>query len=243
MIYSIFLQITSPGSSALDTAQKAMVQIADPISNVPKEDSIQLLELIFKGGPIMIPIGLLSILTFYFFFERLITINKAGKIDPNFINNIKDFIHVGNIDAAKALCKNISNPQARMIEKGIARIGKPLKEIEEAMENVGKQEIYKLEKNITVLSIIGRIAPIIGFIGTISGVIIIFYDIGLSGDISIKNISNGLYQKMITSAGGLLVGLLAYIAYFIVNTKLDKSIHKMESGALEFMDLLHEPTK
>ena len=244
MINSIFLQITSPGGNALaDTAKKAIEQIAEPMNNLPKEDALPLLELIFKGGPIMIPIGILSVITFYFFLERFITIKKAMNIDPDFMNHIKDFIRNGNIDAAKAFCKSISNPQARMIEKGISRIGKPIKEIEEAIENVGRLEIYKLEKNTSVLSIIGRIAPIIGFIGTIAGVIIIFYDIGLSGDISIKNISNGLYQKMITSAAGLLVGLLAYVGYFIVNTMLDKCIHKMETGAMEFIDLLQEPGK
>ena len=130
-----------------------------------------------------------------------------------------------------------------MIEKGVSRIGKPIKEIEEAMESVGKLELNRLEKNLSILSLIGRIAPIFGFIGTIGGVIKIFYDISLTDNISIGVISTGLYQKMITSASGLVVGLLAFIGYYILNALLDKTINKMETASVEFMDLLQEPTK
>jgi biopolymer transport protein ExbB len=195
----------------------------------------------------MIPMAILSILTIYFFFERFLFINRASKVDKNFMNHIKDYIHNGNIDAAKALCRSTDAPAARMIEKGVSRIGKPIKEIEESMESAGKLEINKLEKNISVLSLIGRIAPIFGFIGTIAGVIKIFHDISTqmenSGNISIGVISSGLYQKMISSASGLAIGLLAFVGYYIINTMLDRAIHKMETASVEFIDLLHEPTK
>ena len=242
MLNSILLQIVSGAASAADTAKHLATAVPTP-AVVPKQASLSLLDLIIKGGPIMIPIGILSLLTIYYFFERFITIRKAAKLENNFMNHIKDYVHNGNMDAAKALCKNSTAPAARMVEKGITRIGKPIKEIEESMENVGKLEINRLEKNISVLSLIGRIAPIFGFIGTIAGVIKIFYDISLTDNISIGVISTGLYQKMITSASGLLVGLLAFIGYFILNAMLDKTINRMETASVEFMDMLHEPGK
>ncbi len=251
MLNSVFLQIVSGATSAatqvIDTAKNVAVQASQmPLpanTEVSNQASLSLLDLIMKGGIIMIPMGLLSILTIYFFFERFMTIGKASKLDRNFMNSIKDFIHNGNIDAAKSLCRNTTSPAARMIEKGVSRIGKPIKEIEEAMESVGKLELNRLEKNLSILSLIGRIAPIFGFIGTIAGVIKIFYDISLSDNISIGIISTGLYQKMITSASGLVVGLLAFVGYYILNAMLDKTINKMETASVEFIDLLQEPTK
>lgn len=243
MFNSILLQgIVTGAAAVMDTANNAAAQV--PLQNLPpKEASLSLLELIMKGGWIMVPIGILSILTVYFFIERLMVISKSSKLDKNFINNIKDYITNGNMDAAKALCKNTTSPAARMIEKGISRIGKPIKEIEESMDSVGKLEINRMEKNLSVLSLIGRIAPIFGFVGTIAGVIKIFYDISLTDNISIGVISTGLYQKMITSASGLVVGLIAFIAYYILNGMLDKTINKMETAAVEFMDILHGPGK
>jgi len=247
MLNSVLLQIvnnaTSTVAQVVDTAKNATLQGTSLPAAQPKEVSLSLLELIMNGGMIMIPLGILSILTIYFFFERLLTINKASKLDKNFMNNIKDYIHNGNMDAAKALCRNTPSPAARMVEKGISRIGKPMKEIEEAMDGVGKLEINRMEKNLSVLSLIGRIGPIFGFVGTIAGVIRIFHDISLSDNISIGNISTGLYQKMITSASGLIVGLLAFIGYYILNAMLDKNINKMEATSIEFMDLLNEPMK
>ncbi len=241
MLNSVLLQIVSSGAAVVDTAHAVAGQI--PLAETPKQDSLSLLDLIIKGGFIMIPLGILSVLTIYFFFERFMTLRKASHLDANFMNNIKDSILNGNRDAAKALCKSTSNPSARMIEKGVARIGKPLKEIEEAMETVGKLEINRLEKNLSVLSLIGRIGPILGFVGTIAGVIKIFYDISLTDNISIGVISGGLYQKMITSASGIIIGLLAFIGYYILNAMLDKIINKMETSSAEFIDILHEPAK
>ncbi|HSH67302.1 MAG TPA: MotA/TolQ/ExbB proton channel family protein [Bacteroidia bacterium] len=244
MLHSILAQIvtnsTTAAAQVVDSARNAAPMIA---SEGPKQDTFSILDLIIKGGWIMVPIGILSLLTIYYFFERFLTIRKASQMDVNFMNNIKDYIHNGNMDAAKALCRNTPAPAAKMVEKGVARIGKPIKEIEEAMESVGAFEITKLEKNISVLSLIGRIAPIFGFVGTIAGVIKIFYDISLTDNISIGVISSGLYQKMVTSASGLIVGLLAFIAYFIVNAMLDKTIHKMQETSLQFIDLLQEPSK
>jgi len=239
MLHSILLQSLGIVTSVADSAGK----IATTPVVAPTHDSLSVLDLIMKGGLIMIPMALLSILTIYFFFERFITINKASKLERNFMNSIKDYIHNGNTVAAKALCSNSHSPAARMIEKGISRIGKPIKEIEQAMENVGKLELNKLEKNTNVLSLIGRIAPILGFVGTIAGVIKIFYDISLTDNISIGVISGGLYQKMITSASGLVIGLLAFIGYYILNAMINKTINKMETASVEFMDMLEEPTK
>ena len=245
MFNSVLLQIVNSGATVaaqvVDTANAMASQV--PTVVVPKQDSLSLLDLVLKGGFIMIPMGIISIITIYFFFERFMTLRKASKLDVNFMNNIKDNIYNGNRDAAKALCRNTDSPAARMVEKGVARIGKPIKEIEEAMESVGKLEINKLEKNLSVLSLVGRIAPILGFVGTIAGVIKIFYDISLTDNISIGVISGGLYQKMITSASGLIIGLLAFIGYFVLNTMLDKIINKMEATSTEFIDILHEPTK
>ncbi|MCW3105243.1 MAG: MotA/TolQ/ExbB proton channel [Bacteroidetes bacterium] len=246
MFNSILLQLVTNGAAAAtqitDTVHAAATQLTPPTAP-PAQDSLSLLDLIVKGGYIMIPMGILSIITIYFFFERLMTISKASKMDANFMNHIKDYIHNGNLDAAKALCKNTTAPAARMIEKGISRIGKPIKEIEESMEAVGKLEINRLERNLSVLSLIGRIAPIFGFIGTIAGVIKIFYDISLTDNISIGVISSGLYQKMITSASGLMIGLIAFIGYYILNAMLDKTINKMETASVQFLDILHGPGK
>ncbi|HEX8517767.1 MAG TPA: MotA/TolQ/ExbB proton channel family protein [Bacteroidia bacterium] len=248
MFNSVLLQIVTNGAAAaaqvVDTTRNLAAQVSQlPMPEQPKEASLSLLDLIVKGGFIMIPMGILSVITVYFFFERLMTISRAGKMDSNFMNHIKDYIHNGNLDAAKGLCRNTKAPAARMIEKGISRIGKPMKEIEESMEAVGKLEINRLEKNLSVLSLIGRIAPIFGFIGTIAGVIKIFYDISLTDNISIGVISSGLYQKMITSASGLVIGLIAFIGYYILNAMLDRTINRMETASVEFIDLLHGPGK
>lgn len=202
--------------------------------------SLSLWELILKGGPVMIPLGLLSFLAVYLFIERLITIRKFSGKDTNFMNNIKDFIHSSNIDAAKALCKNTDKPIAKMVEKGLKRIGRPIKEIEESIENVGKLEISKMEKNLSLLGTIAGIAPMFGFLGTIFGVIKIFYNISLADNISIGLIAGGLYEKMITSAAGLMIGILAYIGHHLLLQMVERTTNNIESSAIEFIDLLQE---
>ena len=244
---SLILQITQTGSAAHDTMKAVADTTAKVVQSLPaatpKVDTISLLDLIMKGGWVMIPIGILSVIAIYVLIERYISIKRSSKVDNNFMNNIKDFINNKNFDAAKSLCKNSSSPQARMIEKGLSRIGKPIKEIEESIENVGKLEVYKLEKNLSILGIVAGIAPMFGFVGTISGVIKIFYNISLADNISIGLIAGGLYEKMVTSAAGLIVGIFAFVGYHWLNIMVDKVIHRMESNSLEFIDLLQEPTK
>lgn len=238
MLSSLLLQITGP---AIDSAAKATKAVTE--TTAPVQDSLSLLDLMMKGGYIMIPIGILSILSIYVLIERFITIKKASKIDDNFMNNVRDFILQGNIESAKSICKNAQHPVGKMIEKGIARIGKPMKEIESSMEAVGKIEIGKLEKNTGILGIVAGIAPMFGFIGTISGVIKIFYKISLADNISIGLISGGLYEKMITSAAGLVVGVFAFVGYHWLNMLIDKLSFKMEISSMEFIDMLQEPSK
>jgi len=234
MILGILLQITqSSGTPGVLTAVEPPAQ----------EQSISLWEMAEKGGPILIPIAILSMAALYIFFERYFTIKRSSKIDTNFMNQIKDHVHHGNIDAARALCRNTKSPVARMVEKGLMRLGKPVKEIEGAIENVGKLEVYKMEKNLNILGSISGIAPMFGFLGTIFGVIKIFYQIALQNSLEINTISGGLYVKMISSAAGLLVGMISYAAFHYLQHMIDRVVNKMEINAVEFIDLLEEPVK
>lgn len=248
MLTGLLLQMPSATvtttDSIVDTINRAAQQVVNvPVIPPPSSESLTLLDLVMKGGPIMIPIALLSIIAVYVFIERYLAIKKASKQETNFMNNIRDFIFDGRIDSALAFCKSNDKPVARMIEKGIKRIGRPLKEIEESIEIVGKFEVYKLEKNLTILAIIAGIAPMFGFIGTIIGVIKIFHDISLAGDVSITSVSSGLYTKMVSSAAGLIIGIFAFVCYHWLNIMVDKIVQKMEHNAMEFIDLLQEPTK
>lgn len=204
--------------------------------------SISLFELLQKGGWIMYPLYLLLAGAIFVFFERLIAIRNASRIDPNFMNIIRDNIMTGNISAARALAKNTNNPVARIIDKGLQRIGKPIDSIEKSMENVGKLEMYKMEKNLGVLSLIAGIAPMFGFLGTIVGMIQLFYNINNSG-FELNTIAGGIYVKMVTSATGLIIGLIAYIGHNYLTTQIDKTAYKMEAASAEFLDILQEPTR
>lgn len=212
-------------------------------TTAPAQQSLSLLSLILKGGWVMIPIALMSILSVYLMIERYLIISRASKVDGGFMNNIRTMLLDGKTDAALSLCRSTNTPIARLLEKGIKRLGKPIKEIESAVENTGKLEIYKLEKNLSYLGIIAGIAPMMGFIGTISGVINIFYKISISADFGIQQISDGLYEKMITSAAGLLVGIIAHIAFHYLNTMIDRVSFQLESTTVDFIDLIQEPTK
>ena len=236
-------RLTLQISQILGTAADTLSQAATTSITPPVEQSISLSDIAVKGCGILIPIAILSVMAFYIFFERLFTIQRFSKIDMNFMHQIRDYVHSGNIDAAKALCKNTRSPVARMIEKGIMRLGKPVKEIEGAIENVGKLEIFKMEKNLNILATIAGIAPMFGFLGTIFGVIKIFYQIALQNSLEINTISGGLYVKMISSAAGLLVGMIAYAAYHYLVHLIDRIINKMEINAVQFIDLLEEPVK
>ncbi|MBL7910777.1 MAG: MotA/TolQ/ExbB proton channel family protein [Bacteroidia bacterium] len=207
------------------------------------ETKISLIEMIGKGGPIMYPIALLLLISIYIVVERLLVISKASKKNENLITSLKEMIHSGNITNARSMCKNMNTPESSMIEQGVSRIGQPVEEIREAMNKSGSNEIAKLEKNLNVLSIIGRIAPMFGFVGTIIGVITIFRKISQSGTVEIVQISDGLYQKMVSSAGGLVVGVVAFIFYYWLNARVDKLAHRMEDTQIKFLDMLNEPTK
>ena len=229
---SLILQITTAATDTLAAATAA-----------PVEKSLTLWELAVKGGPILIPIAILSVLAIYIFFERLFVILKFSRLDANFMNQIRDMVHQGNVAAARSLCKATDNPIARMIEKGLARLGKPIREIEAAIENQAKLEIYQMEKNLGFLGTIAGIAPMFGFLGTIFGVIKIFYQISLQNSLEIDTISGGLYVKMISSAAGLFVGMIAYSCYHYLVHRVDRVINKMELNAVQFIDVLEEPVK
>lgn len=209
---------------------------------VKGEITMSIFDLAVKGGWIMIVLGIFSLLAIYIFIERYSAIKAASKEDNNFMNHIRDFIHDGKIDAALALCYKTSNPIARMIEKGLLRIGKPLNDINTAIENVGKLEVSKLEKNIAILATIAGAAPMLGFLGTVIGMIRAFYDMSMAGNnIDIALLSSGIYQAMVTTVAGLIVGIIAYICYNILVERVENLVFKLEAKATEFMDVLNEP--
>lgn len=216
-------------------------QGANPMG-MPADEKMNLLGLLIKGGVLMIPLAVLLLLAIYVFFERYFSIKKASRIDDNFMNMIRDHVSTGNVQAARSLARNTHNPAARMIEKGIQRIGKPIDYIEKAMENVGKLQIYHVEKNLIILSMIAAIAPMFGFLGTIAGMIKLFFDISVTSDITLGTIAGGIYIKMITSATGLVIGILAYVGHHYLVAQVDKLINKMEAASSEFVDILQEPT-
>lgn len=231
MFLSILLQTTALTDSA------SAAQAANANANMPGN----LWDMALKGGIVMIPIGLLFVATLYIAIERYLAIRNAAKIDKNFMMNIKDMIVNDNILGAKTLCNRTDAPIARMIEKGLMFIGKPINAIESAVENVGAMEVYKIEKNVGFLSMIAGLAPMFGFLGTIFGVIQMFYKISLANTIQIDIISGGLYVKMVSSAAGLLLGIIAYASYHYLMLKIDNVANKFEAKKLEFIDILQQP--
>lgn len=199
--------------------------------------------LLSRGGPLMIPLGILFALAVYFFIERLMVIRKSGKIDENFMNIIRDHIVNGNVSAARSLAKNTNTPVARMIEKGVQRIGKPIDAIEKSMDNVGKLEMYKMEKNLSMLSVIARIAPLFGFVGTIVGLVLLLKEFATISNPSISQIADAMYIKLITSATGLIIGMLAYLGHSYLDTQINRTGNLMEAASSEFIDVLQEPTR
>ena len=228
-----------------DTLNQLASNVNSAISHADKngDGNLSLGELLAMGGWLMYPLIGLLLLAIFFFVERLIAIRKAGTLDQNFMNHIRDHIVNGNVSAARSFAKNTNNPVARIIDKGIQRIGKPIDIIEDSMENVGKLELYSLEKNLSVLSLVYGIAPMLGFLGTIIGMLQLFYNISSTGEFTPATIAGGIYTKMITSAAGLIIGMLAYIGYNFLNSQIAKVTNKMEASAAEFMDILQEPTR
>lgn len=206
------------------------------------EISLSIWELTLKGGWIMGVLAIMSIIAIYIFVERYLAILQASKEDRNFMNNIRDFIHHGRVDAAIALCKAQSSPISRMIEKGLQRLGKPLNDINAAIENVGKLEVSRLEKNIAGLATIAGAAPMLGFLGTVIGMITAFYDMSMAGNnVDIVVLSSGIYQAMVTTVGGLIVGIVAYVCYNVLVARIEKLVFILEARATDFMDILQEP--
>lgn len=206
------------------------------------DESISVLDLAIQGGFMMIPIAVLSVIAIYLFFERLMIINKAN-IEPGpFMNRVKEHVLRGDINGAKLLCAQQDSPIGRMIQKGLSRIGSPLKNIEASIENVGKIEVFRLEKNLSALATIAGAAPMMGFLGTVIGMVEAFIAIAQEeGSVSPKLLSSGIYTAMITTVAGLVVGIIAYLAYNFLVTRVQQVIHKMEHTAIEFIDLLQEP--
>jgi biopolymer transport protein ExbB len=208
----------------------------------PEGISMKFFDLALKGGIIMIPIVLLSFIAVYVFIDRFFAIKRAGKFDNGLMEKVKSYITVGKIDAAIALCHSNDNPAARMVEKGISRIGRPLSDVSSAIENVGNLEIQKLEKGLPALASAAGGAPMLGFLGTVTGMVRAFYDMASAGNnIDITLLSRGIYEAMITTVAGLIVGIVAYFGYNILVTNIEKVVYKMEATTTEFMDLLNEP--
>lgn len=227
----------------IDTLNPIADTAGATIQTMQTGEELRFIELLFKGGWVMVPLALLAFMGLVIFVERYLTIRKASKDEMNLMLQVKQSIKSAKLDAALAICRNSNTPLGRMLEKGLLRIGRPIKDIEGAIENVGKLEVSKLEKNISILGIIAGIAPMLGFVGTIIGVITIFHEVSVKGIIEIGTISGGLYVKMITSATGLIIGIVAYVLYHILNIMVDRIILKMETDAIEFIDLLEEPGK
>ena len=206
--------------------------------------SYSLIEMAAKGGWLMIVLLILSIIAIYIFGQKWWMISRAGKIDKNFMNDIRDYIHEGKIKSAVALCEKFDSPVARLVQKGIERIGRPLNDIQTAVENVGNTEVARLEKGLPILATIAGGAPMIGFLGTVIGMVQAFFNMSQAGNnIDITQLSGGIYTAMITTVGGLIVGIVAYFGYNLLTSKISDLVFKMEGATMDFMDLLHEPAE
>jgi biopolymer transport protein ExbB len=231
MFLSILLQLTADSST---------VAAAETAANQLPEGTW---ELVLKGGIVMIPIGIMLVIALYITIERWLTITKSGKLDSNFMSSIKDMVLNDNIIGAQTLCGRTDTPIARMLEKGISRIGNPLKNIEVAVENVGKLEVYKLEKGMPWLATIAGAAPMLGFLGTVTGMISTFGSIARAGDqLNASALSGGIYEAMVTTVAGLVVGIFAFLAYNLLTAGIEKVVYKMEATSVEFLDILQTPS-
>lgn len=232
--------IDTMSTAVQDTASSA---VADTVAPMVTENSIQLFEMAKSGGWIMIVLALMLAFAIYLFIERLVVLIKATKEDKTFMNRIRDYIKEGKIDSAIKLCRKEDTPSAHMIEKGITRIGRPMQDVQVAIENVGNLEVSKLEKGLVLMATIAAGAPMLGFLGTVMGMIQTFFNMAqnASGVIEISALSDGMYQAMITTVGGLIVGILAMFAYNLLVSRIDRVVRQLESRTMEFMDLLNEP--
>ncbi|MDG4716855.1 MULTISPECIES: MotA/TolQ/ExbB proton channel family protein [Winogradskyella] len=230
----------------LSNIQDGTEALADGASGEQVEKTLSIIELISSGGPsgivIILVLFILLIAATYIYFERIFAIKAASKVDSNFMNQIKDHVSNGKIDSAQMLCAQQNSPVSRLIGKGISRIGKPLEDINTAIENAGRLEIYSLEKHVSILATISGVAPMIGFLGTVIGMILSIFEIANSGgSIDIKSLADGLYTAMTTTVGGLIVGIVAYVAYNHLVVRTNKVVYQMEANSVEFLDHLNEP--
>ena len=204
--------------------------------------TINIIDLAQKGGWIMLVLLLLSLVAFFIFIQRFLIIRRANKSDEGFMNRIKDYIYDGKIDSALNLCRNTKNPSARMIEKGISRLGRPMNDVLVAIENVGNIEVAKLEKGLSILSTIVAGAPMLGFLGTVTGMVRAFFDMANAGtNVDISLLSSGIYEALVTTVGGLIVGIITLFGYNYLVAQVDNVVNNLESRTMEFMDLLNEP--
>ena len=231
----------------LSVLLQAMPEVSDTLANstelAAQEQQISLLDMALKGGWLMIPLALMLLIAIYIFIERLVVLKKASKEDSSFMNRVKDYIYDGKIDSALSLCRDTKTPSARMIEKGISRLGRPMSDVLVAIENVGNIEIAKLEKGFTTMATIAGGAPMVGFLGTVIGMIEAFFNMASKGDntINLSELSGGIYTAMVTTVAGLIVGVCAYFAYNYLVARLDQIMRKLETKNMEFLDLLNEP--
>ncbi len=222
-------------------------EATENLEPVVTEKTLSIMELLINGGVagqvIILVLFILLFVAVYLYFERLFAIKAATHYDKNFINQIKEKVSNGNIEAAKVLCQQQNTPVSRLTEKGISRIGHPLEDINTAIENAGKLEVYKLEKNVSILATISGAAPMIGFLGTVIGMVLAFHTLATSsGQAEMGTLAEGIYTAMTTTVAGLIVGIIAYIGYNHLVVKTDKVVHQMEATAVDFLDLLNEPT-
>ena len=234
----MLFQIQTNMDTMLTAAQDSLA-----VMQQPAEESINLFAMAQYGGWIMIVLLLLLSFALYLFIERLVVLTKATQEDKTFMNRIRDYIKEGNIDSATKLCKRTNTPSARMVEKGITRIGRPMQDVQVAIENVGNLEVSQLEKGLVLIATIAAGAPMLGFLGTVLGMVQTFYNMAqnASGVIEISSLSEGMYQAMVTTVGGLIVGILAMFAYNFLVSRIDRVVRQLESRTMEFMDLLNEP--
>jgi len=215
-----------------------------PATEAAEEATMSLADLYLAGGWVMYLITLLSFVALYIFIERYLVIKKASKGDANFMNRIKDYMYEGKVDAALQLCRKTNSPQARMVEKGITRLGRPLADVTVAIENVGRLEVHKLEKRFPTLATIAGAAPLMGFFGTVIGMVQAFYEMSLAGSsLDISTLSGGIYTALITTVGGLILGILAYFGYNQLVVKVENVVFQLETTSTEFLDILNEPVK
>lgn len=228
-------------SIILQTVGEAAQPVLSPLE---EESGLSVMSLALKGGYIMIPLLLLSLLTIYIFVERLLVIRKAAREDHSFMERIKDYIHDGDIDSALKLCEKTDTPYARLIEKGITRLGRPMNDVLVTIENVGNIEIANLEKGFPWLSTTAAGAPMIGFLGTVTGMVRAFYNMASAGNSAdITTLSGGIYEALVTTVAGLVVGIIALFAYNYLVARVDGVMNQLEAKTMEFMDLLNEPAK